>query len=634
MGRSLNSPDAGRTITGTLMPYQGGTGKTTPSEALAALNGVPASSINQPNGIAGLDGSGKLPTSQLPVDNLSVVSLQGPLAIISGAVAQFQITNFDAFTNYDISVSGGSFFVSDDVLNFTAPKVDGFYQITINGRVFGVSVSQTLVAKPTIGVTSVGSDTGAAVVINGSSPVITGASTTHAATDWQVATDPAFSNIVSQSMANTTDKISWKSGNVNLSTTYYCRARYRSVGDSAVSAWSDVVQHTTRASYVITTEEAVLSAPTPTPSVGFGTSVSSNRDGTRIIVGAPGTSATTSITGTAYVFKRENGAWALEATLLPPTRAAGDRFGLDVAITADGDRAVVSASNTSSSTTIGSVYVYSRTGGTWALEAKLVGTNPASSYTFGASVALNAVGDMLLVGDTYVLGKVYTFERVGTTWTQTSSIAGEKNGAYYGACVSISGDGKRMATGAPLTDGADPETQGNMGKVFIYLRTGSTWTLEKSFFPPDSTTKEFARDVSLNFDGSKLVIGAPSYTATGTNREGGVLVYSRIGTNWTYEAVLQGARGQLNAGFGNSVAICDDGTKFIAGCADYPFNSRGAFFVYSKINGAWAKEIESFAVTNNDKLGFDVCISGDAGRVAAGAPQASQSTGSRVSVFK
>ena len=137
--------------------------------------------------------------------------------------------------------------------------------------------------------------------------------------------------------------------------------------------------------------EAEVKAPVGWPGDSFGSALSLDAD--TLLVGAAhesgcSTGVSTSIpsgtgcasAGAAYVFTRNSGEWSLQAYLKPPVVASGLTFGTAVAI--KGDVAVVSApaeaSCTNSSsfivatdtacTNAGAVYVFVRTGGTWAFQ--------------------------------------------------------------------------------------------------------------------------------------------------------------------------------------------------------------------------------------------------------------------------
>jgi len=69
-------------------------------------------------------------------------------------------------------------------------------------------------------------------------------SDTHESSDWQIATDAAFTNIVASSMSNVSSLTSWNPA-VSLAggTIYYSRLRYN--GTVKTSEWSTAVQFTT-----------------------------------------------------------------------------------------------------------------------------------------------------------------------------------------------------------------------------------------------------------------------------------------------------------------------------------------------------------------------------------------------------
>ena len=102
--------------------------------------------------------------------------------------------------------------------------------------------------------------------------------------------------------------------------------------------------------------------------------------------------------GAAYVFKRTGSTWTHEAYLKAPNNSNSDEFGYSVAIS--GDTIVVGARNEDSSTTAiingadlstaddleadnGAVYVFKRSGSTWAHEAYLKAPNNSSRIASG-----------------------------------------------------------------------------------------------------------------------------------------------------------------------------------------------------------------------------------------------------------
>ena len=117
------------------------------------------------------------------------------------------------------------------------------------------------------------------------------------------------------------------------------------------------------------------------------------------------------------------------AKLVPSDGAALDNFGLSTAIS--GDTVVVGARGDDDDVTgvnSGSAYVFVRSGTTWTQEAKLTPSDAAAGDAFGVSVAIS--GDTVVVGahgdDDDVggpdSGSVYVFTRSGLTWTQEAKL--------------------------------------------------------------------------------------------------------------------------------------------------------------------------------------------------------------------
>lgn len=109
-----------------------------------------------------------------------------------------------------------------------------------------------------------------------------------------------------------------------------------------------------------------------------GTSVAVSGDGNTIIVGGP---FDNSNAGAAWIFTLSGGVWTQQGTKLVGSGAVGAaEQGISVALSNDGNTAIVGGPFDNSST--GAAWVYTRSGGVWTQQAKLVGGG-------GTSVALS-----------------------------------------------------------------------------------------------------------------------------------------------------------------------------------------------------------------------------------------------------
>ncbi|HMV44009.1 MAG TPA: FG-GAP repeat protein [Leptospiraceae bacterium] len=169
--------------------------------------------------------------------------------------------------------------------------------------------------------------------------------------------------------------------------------------------------------------EAYLKAPNAEANDKFGSAVSIS--GNTTVVAATGeasnqktitngitasadNSATSS--GAVYVFRRSGTNWTNEAYLKAPNADANDNFGNSISISADtivvAAKSEASNQNTitngstasadNSATFSGAVYVFRRTGTTWANEAYLKAPNPDNGDNFGESVSIS--GETIVVG--------------------------------------------------------------------------------------------------------------------------------------------------------------------------------------------------------------------------------------------
>ncbi|MBP7550720.1 MAG: hypothetical protein KA761_10580 [Gemmatimonadaceae bacterium] len=385
---------------------------------------------------------------------------------------------------------------------------------------------------------------------------------------------------------------------------------------------------------LVTPQEATLLAPDGAAYDHFGVSVALTSDGSRALVGAYGDdTAGGSNAGSARVFLRTGTTWAQEATLLAPDGASGDYFGYSVALTSDGSRALVGAfqDDTAGGANAGSARVFFRTGTTWAQEAALLAPDGAAGDNFGVSVALTSDGSRALVGapadDTAGganAGSARVFLRTGTTWTQEATLLAPDGAAddRFGDSVALTSDGSRALVGASSDDTAGGL---NAGSARVFLRTGTTWAQEATLLAPDGARDDQlgGSGVALTSDGSRALVGVrfDSYSpraAAGTAR-----VFLRTGTTWAQEATLLAPDGASNDQFGNSIALTSDGSRALVG-ASRDSTASGPFFggsahVFLRTGTTWAQEATLPGGGNYDSFGASVALTSDGSRALVGA---------------
>jgi hypothetical protein len=189
-------------------------------------------------------------------------------------------------------------------------------------------------------------------------------------------------------------------------------------------------------------EQAKLTASDGVSGHHFGNSVSISGD--YAIVGAPYNDDNGSQSGSAYIFKRDGTNWPQQDKLLAADGAVSDYFGYSVSIS--GDYAIVGACGDDDSGTVsGSAYIFKRDGTNWSEQAKLLASDGAAHDYFGLSVSLSSayaiVGAYQDEDNGPLSGSAYIFERDGTNWSQQPKLTAADSNEYdhFGCSVSISG---------------------------------------------------------------------------------------------------------------------------------------------------------------------------------------------------
>lgn len=303
----------------------------------------------------------------------------------------------------------------------------------------------------------------------------------------------------------------------------------------------------------------VGAGPTGTPLQG---AVAISADGNTAIVGGWGDAGGA---GAAWVFVRSNGGWAQQGGKLIGTGAVGpgpSGQGLFVALSADGDTAILGGQHDNSNA--GAAWVFVRSNGLWSQQGgKLVGTGAVGAAGQGTSVSVSADGNTALIGgpgDNSNVGAVWIFTRNAGVWSQQGSKLvgpGAVGPSAQGFAAALSGDGNTALVGGIL-DNSD------VGAAWIFVRNNGSWAPygNKLVGTGSQGGGDQGYSVSLSADGSTAAIGGNS-DATGF---GAVWVFALNNTVWTQ----QGAKlvGTGNAGkpeLGTSVALSGDGDTLVVG---------------------------------------------------------------------
>ena len=207
----------------------------------------------------------------------------------------------------------------------------------------------------------------------------------------------------------------------------------------------------------------------------FGGAVVVSADGSTLAVGSL---RSKSDQGSVTVFGRSGGKWVQQEVLADANGAAKDWFGYSMAISKDGNTLAIGAvyADVSGKADQGNVLVYARSGSAWTLQETLIGKAGAAGDVFGVSVALSADGNTVAVGaagadvgNVSDQGSASVFVRSGAQWSlqQVLTVVGGETKANYGSSLSLSSDGDTLAVGGP---------NAGKGSVVVFSRANGTWS--------------------------------------------------------------------------------------------------------------------------------------------------------------
>ena len=266
---------------------------------------------------------------------------------------------------------------------------------------------------------------------------------------------------------------------------------------------------------------------------------------------------------------------------------ADDLFGA-VALSADGSTLVVGAPRESSAAKgvggsqtdnsaleSGAAYVFVRAGDAWTQQAYVKASDTMANAGFGTAVSLSADGSTLAVGASGAsvpepTGRVYIFRRTGTTWTQEAELHGATSiGDAFGRRLSLSADGGTLGVGAYF--------ENCMGSAYVFARAGATWSQVAYVKASNAGFSDwFGMSVALSADASTLAVGAPyeDSAATGINGDqqndnangaGAVYVFTSSGGGWSQSAYVKASNARMNGNFGTDVTLTADASVLFVG---------------------------------------------------------------------
>jgi hypothetical protein len=314
------------------------------------------------------------------------------------------------------------------------------------------------------------------------------------------------------------------------------------------------------------TQQAYVKSSNSDAGDQFGWTVALNDDGNVMAVGAPteqskargvnGDQADNSSAnaGAGYIFTRSGSTWSQQAYLKGAQTDAGDLFGFAVDLSGDGAMLAISAYDEdggvagingneadNSQNGSGCVYIFVRDASSWKQTTYVKQSNLNHNQdAFGAAVALSGDGKTLVVdapdedgeagginGKQYdgkqigdnSNGAMYVFVNVNGTWSQQAYIKASniRVNDLFGIRLAVSTNGNTLVASSMLQGGGGRGVTANQqdfsaeesGAVYVFTRTGTTWTQRAYLKAPNSDAYDnFGSGVALSGDGNTLAVAA------------------------------------------------------------------------------------------------------------------------------
>jgi hypothetical protein len=298
----------------------------------------------------------------------------------------------------------------------------------------------------------------------------------------------------------------------------------------------------------------------------FGWSVALSDDGNTMAVGAPTESSkargvdgdqtdnSAANAGATYIFTRAGSTWSQGAYLKGAQTDPGDLFGFCVDLSSDGNTLAIcgfdedggvpgingnEADNSKNGS--GCAYIFVRDGATWKQTTYLKQSNLNHNQdAFGSALALSGDGKTLVVdaadedgtvgginGPQYdgeqigdnSNGALYVFVNTNGTWSQQAYIKSSnvRVNDLFGIRLAVSTNGTVLVASSMLQGGGGRGVTANQqdfsaeesGAVYVFTRTGTTWTQRTYLKSPNSDAyDEFGSGVAMSGDGNTLAVAA------------------------------------------------------------------------------------------------------------------------------
>ncbi|MCA9254710.1 MAG: FG-GAP repeat protein, partial [Phycisphaerales bacterium] len=377
---------------------------------------------------------------------------------------------------------------------------------------------------------------------------------------------------------------------------------------------ADGVPDSCSLAYGVAREIRKLTGSTTDEDDGFGSALAI--DGDMMVIGARSDEVIPN-SGSAFVFRNNNGNWEEVTKLTADVPTALDIFGDKVAIQ-DGVIAISASGDDDLGSGSGSVFVFREVDGAWERVAKLQAMDGSFQDNLGSDIDMDGV--TIIAGAPNEdaggndAGAAYVFREVNGTWEEVAKLGADdaEAGNRFGASVAIEGNiavvgAYRASAGAQYS-----------GCAYVFRESGGVWSQVAKITPPNPVrTGWFGSCVAI--DSGVIAIGSPNDVSNGVV-SGSLFVYQEEGGTWSQIARLTPIQYGLGGHVGRNVSMAAG--CIAAGAYDSKIGgeNRGATYLFREDGPGQWRQVATIMASDGeagDHFGFDVAI--DDGRLLVGA---------------
>ena len=371
------------------------------------------------------------------------------------------------------------------------------------------------------------------------------------------------------------------------------------------------------------------------PGQKFGHCLSLSYNGDVLAAGTQSTSySTPTKPGKAYVFSRKSGVWSEDAIFVADNPQAGDEFGAAVAVSADGALCVVGSTNDKSvyGTRTGSAYLFKLENGIWSKKEKVVSQDAKPEDKFGSSVVISKNNAFFAVGSgDGGVGAVYIYAiKSLSVISKPSVVSPINNSTGRAGTVSITSSAFTVASGSDTHLSSDWElsTSNTFSSVVNSLLAS---TVNKTTWSVSGLTENTTYYVRVRYTATSGTVSPWSNVSSfSTAVSFNSMKYLNMLT--ASDAAASANPSEITSYFGYSVALSGNGKVCVVG--DYIKNAeKGKVYIYEKhTDGSWQQKqmlepTPQFSTGDTrTQFGASVAVSFDGSVIAVGSPRESANT--------